>query len=470
MVDYGKSVIPSQVKTYSPLNEGGEFKTGNYVTFRIGKGDMDMWLTNDSYLTFDIELAEDKKLSFKANEALTAATYSLPQFFIRNACNIFDRIEVAYDERTIYSQLHNIEQNSMNVLHYGESYLNSKFATYTTNKMIQEKNDYLKIGNSSEKLTAAVAEGGSFEVGLKKGVLIRNVVIPLNQLIPIFMDVTSDGFPLKCLKSQFEFKLYISDPNKYLCEYDYSIPDFSIEGKTKDGKISSSVIQNKTLDQAIKLTTLRLICNSYVPDDNNMADFNYRCEKGWMFKYQLWHIALRQISEISHLNMKLPFIIPSENTRSFLAYCYRNEGSASIMYRPEIQNLKLTFGSNSIPLTSPIGSTFTHPFNYKFYVEDVLDYIDNYHRESNKDFNDSYQYIEAKETNVKVPTSNFVLFGANFTNSQQLGANSIEWNSKYELEFNGIKDEDKKSLTFVLGVLTDYGLTIKDGNIEVINL
>lgn len=468
MVDIGKSIIPSKVSIHSPLNEGSDFKTGNYVVFRIGKGDMDMWLTNDSYLTFNLKVKSGNKFTYKAKEALTTtSTYELPQLFIRNACNIFDRVEVTYEGKNIYTQPYNIERSTIETLRFGESYLNANFATYTTNKMISDGTAYLKIGKSSVKLSSAVAKETTFESEIADDMIITNVLIPFNQLVPLFSDVTSDGFPIKCLKSDFEFRFYIANPSKYLCEYDYSIPDFATTGLNKSKNIESSNSNN--FRDAIQLETVRLVCNSYIPDDCNMVDFTNKCQKGWMFKSQLWNISLRQVSKIEQFGNKIPFVNTTENTRSLLAYCYRNSGSPAIMYRPNIHSLKLTFGSNSIPTSTTIGSTYTHPFNYKFFTDDVFDNIDNYHGESNRDFNLSYQYIANDATTVNVPTSSFVIIGANFSGSQQLGANSSNWNSKYDLEFNGTK-EDSESLTFVFSVLTDYGMLIKDGNVQVINL
>lgn len=474
MVDQGKAIDPVKSVVLSPLNEGGDFYKNSYITFRIGKSDVNMWLINDSYLSFGLELssASDVKLKYTTSKAITASSSSkvdidLPNMFIRNACNVFDKIEVTYGGNKIYYQPYNIEHNTIKMLSYGESYLNSNYATYTTNQSIKNGTAYLKIEETFEA-SSNIAANGTFEHKYDNGTLIKNIMIPINQLIPIFSDVTADGFPIRNLDNQIEIRLYVASPSRYLCNYNHDINDFNIKGKLGDVTIDDIT----PLDSALKLSNVKMYNSHYVPDPNNAAIFDNKCSSGWKFKYNDWHIGLRQISKINPTNL-LPFNIVSNNTKSLLTYCYKSLNSPSLMFRPEVKSTSIKFGSNQIPAQPIPGTTFETPFEYKFTVDDVLDNIDKYYAESNMDYNYSYRFIKNSSTDIQVPTSSFVLLGANYTNTDQLGGNSSIYNSQYQLSFDSNYNSTYSSpdnLTFVLGIQTEYGLIVNNGKIETINL
>ena len=50
-----------------------------------------------------------------------------------------------------------------------------------------------------------------------------------------------------------------------------------------------------------------------------------------------------------------------------------------------------------------------------------------------------------------------------------MGGNSSAWNSQYQLSFDS-DNPQTLALTFVLGVNSEYAMTVKDGDLDVINL
>ena len=150
------------------------------------------------------------------------------------------------------------------------------------------------------------------------------------------------------------------------------------------------------------------------------------------------------------------------------------------MHRPNIQTLYLRFGEMQLPFQPISGDTWSTPFEYKFTVDDVLNNIDTYYSETNNDYNRSYQFKnrptaatdvndDAFKNNL-IPSSSFVLMGANFTNSNdKLGSPSSRWNSQYQASFNAIHKQSQP-LRLVLGVNTEYGMIVKNGDLAVMNL
>ena len=123
-----KSVTPVQSRIIAPLNEGSEFSANSYIQFRINASELPMWLVNDSYLRFDIEYT---RAAYPINDGATGNTNkNINKTYIRNAGNIFNMIKVKYGGDDIYTQLYNIEQNTLKMLSYGESYLNANYATF----------------------------------------------------------------------------------------------------------------------------------------------------------------------------------------------------------------------------------------------------------------------------------------------------------------------------------------------------
>ena len=123
---------------------------------------------------------------------LVVTNLNINKTYIRNAANIFDMIKVKYGGDEIYTQTFNIEQNTFKMLSFGESYLNANFATYTTTKMIQDGKAYLEFDNGT------ASNGVTGETIAKiDNQKIMNVMIPVNQLLPMFQDANSVGFPLE---------------------------------------------------------------------------------------------------------------------------------------------------------------------------------------------------------------------------------------------------------------------------------
>ena len=476
-----KSVTPVQSRIIAPLNEGSEFSANSYIQFRINASELPMWLVNDSYLRFDIEYTRSL-YKIPASSVASASNKNINKTYIRNAGNIFNMIKVKYGGDDIYTQLYNIEQNTLKMLSYGESYLNANYATFTTNKMIQDKKAYLEFDNG----TASDNTDGKAIASVSK--TIANVMIPINQLLPFFMDVNSTGFPIGYLKKQFEINLYIAEPYKYLVDYDDAMNDFSeyfrrCKNTTTPEKVCSVKLADRYPTNSIKLTNVRMYCSCYVPtNDEAQVIQNKINSDGLKYKYNLWHIGVREVSGLSSTN-NLPFSVTSENTSSLMLYCHNQNISPSIMHRPLINSLYLRFGEMQLPFQPIPGDSFTNPYEYKFTSDDVLNNIDTYFSETNNDYNNSYRYrsipdadtdhVSMKETDIQsnsTPGSSFILMGANFTNSNdKLGSASSRWNHQYQASFNARLNQ-KLPLRFILGVKTEFGMVVKDGNIANINI
>ena len=441
--------------------------------------ELPMWLVNDSYLRFDIEYSRN---AYEIPASTVSSSKNINKTYIRNAGNIFNMIKVKYGGDDIYTQLYNIEQNTLKMLSYGESYLNANYATFTTNKMIQDKKAYLEFDNG----TATNNTKQTIPAITDK--VIANVMIPINQLLPFFMDVNSTGFPIGYLKKQFEINLYIAEPYKYLVDYDDAMNDFSeYFRRCKTGTNPEPVCSVKLADRypsnSIKLTNVRMYCSCYVPtNDEAQVIQNTINSDGMKYKYNLWHIGAREVSGLPYKNT-LPFSVTPENTSSLMLYCHNQNISPSVMHRPLINSLYLRFGEMQLPFQPIPGDSFTNPYEYKFTSDDVLNNIDTYFSETNNDYNNSYRYrtipaadtdhVSMKETDIQsneTPGSSFILMGANFTNSNdKLGSASSRWNHQYQASFNA-KLNQKLPLRFILGVKTEFGMVVKDGNIANINI
>ena len=181
MTDVNKAIKPVESLVIAPLNEGALYKANNFILFRIGASNMNMWLTNSSYLTLDIEYT-GQTVSGYSTQTKACPTY------IRNACNLFSQIEVQYGGDTIYSQPYNIEQNTIKQLYYGEDYLSGNYATYTTREMVVK--DMYDTKSNSERLMTGINTHLKFDNNTAssntlKDTTIHNVMIPINQLIPL---------------------------------------------------------------------------------------------------------------------------------------------------------------------------------------------------------------------------------------------------------------------------------------------
>ena len=481
-----KSVTPVQSRIIAPLNEGSNFTANSYIQFRINASELPMWLVNDSYLRFDIEYTR-ASYSINGSKNTNSSNKNINKTYIRNAANIFNMIKVKYGGDDLYTQLFNIEQNTLKMLSYGESYLNANYATFTTNKMIEDKKAYLVFDNGT-----ASDNTGQTITGETKTIV--NVMVPINQLLPFFMDVNSTGFPVGYLKKQLEINLYIAEPYKYLVDYDDVIGDFSeyfrrakpVSGANRED-ICSISLSDRYPSQNIKLKNVRMYCSCYVPtNDEAQVIQNKINSDGMKYKYNLWHIGVREVSEISRTN-NLPFSVTTENTSSLMLYCHNNKNntSPSLMHRPLINSLYLRFGEMQLPFQPIPGDSFSNPYEYKFTSDDVLNNIDTYFSETNNDYNNSYRYAttipdtDKSGDNLKdnyfeksnlTPGSSFIMMGANFTNSNdKLGSASSRWNHQYQASFSA-NYRQEIPLRFILGVKTEYGLVVKDGNLAKINI
>ena len=475
MTDINKAIKPVESLTITPLNEGSQFKANNYIQFKIGASDLNMWLVNNSYLKFDLKYSRAKYTAsgIKADEAVSKS-------YIRNANNIFRSIEVLYGGDTIYSQPYNIEQNVIKQLYYGESYMEANYATYTTVKMIKDGTAYLELDNGS----TAGGAGEVAELTEANAKTIKDIMIPVNQLLPIFSDCTSDGFPVKNLKSQIEIRLYIAEPYRYIVDYNPNAPrDFSdkIYVGTNAATMTSGTndIKTRYSSDRIELKNVKMYCTHYIADQSESAVIDDKINNsGMKFRYQMVHAALRQMNGINFGNNNLPFTNSTENVKSLMLYCHKQDLSPSLMYRPYINSLYIKFGSNQLPFQPIAGDSMTTPHEFKFTSDDVLNNIDTYFSETNDDFNRCYRYVNGPESDatshvrkpIAVPESTFVMMGANYVNNPgDLGSNSSRWNSQYQAAFMGnIRDDTK--LTYVLAIVTDYGMILKDGDLKTINL
>ena len=310
----------------------------------------------------------------------------------------------------------------------------------------------------------------------------------------MFLDVNSTGFPVGYLKKQIEINLYIAEPYQYLVDYDDDMGDFTeyfrrckSNGTTYARQPVIDVpLTNRYPSDSIKLSKVRMFCSCYVPTNDEAAVIQNKINSdGMKYKYNLWHIGIREVNKIDTTN-NLPFSVTTNNTSSFMLYCHNNNNttSPSLMHRPMVNSLYLRFGEMQLPFQPIPGDSFRNPFEYKFTSDDVLNNIDTYFSETNNDYNNAYQYMSINSStdttanklnsdyleNNKIPSSSFVLLGANFTNSNdKLGSASSRWNSQYQASFNANYIQEQP-LRFLLGVKTEYGLLVKDGMLAKINI
>ena len=468
MTDVNKAIKPVESLTIAPINEGSVFKANVPIIFRIGASNMNMWLTNSSYLTFDL-VADAVANCFPDED------YTYYPSYIRNASNIFGQIEVLYGGKTIYTQTDNIEQNTLRQLSYGESYLKANYATFTTRKMVIDGDAYLALQN-----TRAGAKGAGATNRLET--TIHNVMIPINQLLPMFMDCGSDGFPVRCLKNQIEIRLTMSEPYRYLVDWDGATKDFSHKFERDSNDEVEKKITERFPSTSIHLENVKLYCSHYLPSESYAAQIDAKClnsPDGMTWGFIRHEIAKRVVTQINATN-NLPFTATTENTQSLMLYCHRTGYSSSLMYRPNINSLYIKFGSNQLPFQPIPGNTMTSPFEYIFPTDDVLNALDTYYSETNNDFNTSYKYTidpgqnaGGYRNNIPVPESSFVLMGCNYVSDPSaLGSQSSMWNSQYQATFNAPYNDKSSTngITFILAVESKWGLYLQNGNLDTVNI
>lgn len=492
MTDVNKAIKPVESTIIAPLNDGAKYQTNNFIQFTIGASQLNMWLVNSSYLSLDLVYTS------KTNPYGAAKTSLCPSY-IKNACNLFSSIEVLYAGDTIYSQPYNIEQNTLKQLYYGEDYLKNNYMTFTTREMILADMQNMNITGPAAahlypvenrlyagqtaylKLRNDATNGG--KLGGADTQTIRNIMIPINQLIPFFMDMGSEGFPVRCMKNQIEIRLYIAEPYRYLVDWDPVNKDFSdtlyIDNSSDHNvaNIQETPISARYGNTDIEFKNVRMFCQHYLPDAGLAARIDNEClnsPEGKQYGFVRTEIAQRQINKINLTN-NIPLTCATNNTQNLMLFCYKTGISPGVMYRPLINSLYIKFGSNQLPFQPIPGDSFTAPFEYKFLTDDVLNMIDTYNSETNHDYNASYRYIDIPDgatarPTPTIPTSSFVLMGANYVSDPDaIGACSTLWNSAYQVSFNA-KFEDATPLTVILGVESKWGLLFQNGKLTTINI
>ena len=490
MADINKAIKPIESARIAPLNDGTIYQANKEIVFRLGAG-LNMFLVNKSYLTFNLK-CEEKTFDNFFDEDGTADTpiNGFYPTYIRNAANIFKTVEISYGGDVIYTtRTHNIEINTIKQTRYGDDYLDANWATYTTTNMVKNGTAYLKLENASKY-------GGEGELKdlIRADQIIYNIQIPLNQLLPIFMDLGSEGFPMRSLNQQIEVRLLIADTYQYLIDWNSDISDFETNVSIVDSKIEDlewdtpKTITERFSNSDIRLENVYIYANYYTPEASEAAIIDDKCKNGeYKLKYNTWVLDERQVNSIKH-TQTIPASVVTTNTKSILIYCFKKQTSPSVTYKPNINNFQLKIGSFTCPLQPIAESTMITPHEYKFQVDDVFDNIDTYFTSTNTDYNRCYLF-EGKTTtgndkvgtNLDKPSSLFYIFGMNYTSDPtDLGSDSSAWNSQYQMQFNGINGIDDDGLNesegtapglqFVIAVNTECGLLIKENNIKTFTL
>ena len=438
MADVNKAIKPIESVRIAPLNDGTTYQANKEIVFRLGAG-LNMFLVNKSYLTFNLKCASKTfaKVLSKAGSPGASISNFYPSY-IRNAANIFRTIEISYGGDVIYTtRTHNIEINTIKQTKYGDDYLDANWATYTTTNMVEDGTAYLKLQNANKNgpedhLTDAIREEQT----------IYNIQIPLNQILPIFMDLGSEGFPMRSLNQQIEVRLLIADPYQYLIDWDRIRKDF-VTGVTRPASSSSEVTwtTNGSISQRfepsdITLDNVYIYANYYTPEASEAAIIDEKCRNGeYKLKYNTWVLDERQVDSIKS-TQTIPASVVTTNTKSILVYCFKKHTSPSVTYKPNINNFQLKIGSFTCPLQPIADSTMLTPHEYKFQVDDVFDNIDTYFTSTNTDYNRCYLFEgdDKVGTTVAKPSSLFYIFGMNYTSDPtDLGSDSSAWNSQYQM-------------------------------------
>ena len=485
MADINKAIKPIESARIAPLNDGTIYQANKEIVFRLGAG-LNMFLVNKSYLTFNLKCSGKtfSNVLDKDGPGDSSTSSDFYPSYIRNAANIFKTIEISYGGDVIYTtRTHNIEINTIRQTKYGDDYLDANWATYTTTNMVKNGTAYLKLENATKN-----GDSTHKKDLIREDQIIYNIQIPLNQILPIFMDLGSEGFPMRSLNQQIEVRLLIADTYQYLIDWDYKINDFVTNKKNVDTRVLT-VNLNKSISERfenshITLENVYIYANYYTPESSEAAIIDEKCKNGeYKLKYNTWVLDERQVDSIKP-TQTIPASVVTTNTKSILVYCFKKQTSPSVMYKPNINNFQLKIGSFTCPLQPIADSTMISPHEYKFQVDDVFDNIDTYFTSTNSDYNKCYLF-EGNNiigTTVTKPSSLFYIFGMNYTSDPtDLGSDSSAWNSQYQMQFNGVNDDglnDTSSsppvkgpgLQFVIAVNTECGLLIKENNIKTFTL
>ena len=418
MADINKAIKPIESARIAPLNDGTIYQANKEIVFRLGAG-LNMFLVNKSYLTFNLKCSKKTFAAvLSADGTADAAISNFYPSYNRNAANIFKTIEISYGGDVIYtSRTHNIEINTIKQTKYGDDYLDANWATYTTTNMINNKTDYLKLNNATKNGAA-----GSLKDAIREDQIIYNIQIPLNQILPIFMDLGSEGFPMRSLNQQIEVRLLIADTYQYLIDWNPTIKDF--ETNISRPFSSTSVLWNtdnpisdRFSNSEITLENVYIYANYYTPESSEAAIIDEKCKNGeYKLKYNTWVLDERQVDSIKS-TQTIPASVVTTNTKSILVYCFKKQTSPSVMYKPNINNFQLKIGSFTCPLQPIADSTMVTPHEYKFQVDDVFDNIDTYFTSTNSDYNKCYLFEGDTKigTTLDKPSSLFYIFGMNYT-------------------------------------------------------
>ena len=472
MADINKAIKPIESARIAPLNDGTVYQANKEIVFRLGAG-LNMFLVNKSYLTFNLKCAGKTFTNVLLADA-TADADTVGHFnasYIRNAANIFKTIEISYGGDVIYtSRTHNIEINTIKQTKYGDDYLDANWATYTTTNMVKNGTAYLKIENATN-----VGGAGHLSDAVRNEQTIFNIQIPLNQILPIFMDLGSEGFPMRSLNQQIEVRLLIADTYQYLIDWNKTTNDFVTNvtkpaSKTTTSWTTDNSISNRFSNSDITLENVFIYANYYTPESSEAAIIDEKCKNGeYKLKYNTWVLDERQVDSIKS-TQTIPASVVTTNTKSILVYCFKKQTSPSVTYKPNINNFQLKIGSFTCPLQPIAESNMVTPHEYKFSVDDVFDNIDTYFTSTNSDYNRCYLYEGSTKigTTVAKPSSLFYIFGMNYTSDPtDLGSDSSAWNSQYQMQFNGVTDDaGGAGLQFVIAVNTECGLMIKENNLK----
>ena len=491
MTDINKALTPVESIDKVPIDSATEYYADQKITFIFSANDMYMWLINDSYLSFDLNITRSA-YSITCAEAKVANT-PISSSYIRNACNIFRFIRVKYGGSVIeYNPYHQIE-TFLRQLDFGESYLLSNFNTFTTSQTIKENLAHLEISNGkySANTAAATARNVASET-----MNIKNIIIPANILLPIFSDITAKGFPLGTLNNTLEIELFVATPESYLIDYSPKINDFSdslwacsaatVSLKNYDTSAEKATafgsIATRYPTNSIKLQNLNFHCKYYIPNENERAIIVDKANNsGFKYRYFDFEINPKSFGNIQSRNI-IPFTIHTDNTKAIISYCYKKNMSPMLMYRPYINNVYLHMNGNDIPKQPISGNTYEYPSEYKFLIDDVFNNLDTYYSDTNNDLNKCYQFEESTKYNStqEKPSSTFLILGCNFTTDpEDLGASSTRWQDTYQLHFSsedtkknstGNTDATRDDLVFVLAIRKECGIIVKNGSMEQFDL